>query len=175
MKKLIIIMLFITGCAPQIIKPPVIYTDAIYYGDSLCSPNSRIMKSVDYAQVSSDCWPGRKLEYLSVLPNDKELIYLALGTNDVLEQTDVEDYGNLLDVLIASTATPVVCVLPNPINGFDSEPYREKMLQSCADTIDPMPDCGVIVTDPDGIHYGESDHQSMGICITEKLVEYGII
>ena len=171
MIRILLLVLFLCGCAPDVpitYNDPIdyeydpTYEDVVYVGDSNCS--TRIVDSETdlswyMAGIDSDCLAGRELMDITSLP-EARIVFLALGTNDAWNiNTTTTQYSLRLDQLLISTSAEVICVLPATEEGFtrwDVEPYRNIMLDKCTNTIDPL-DYGVTVGYGDGYHWSKGD------------------
>ena len=147
------------------------------FGDSLCAPEVGTTTTIGYKELELDCLPGRKLTHFPYVPPDAKFLILSGGTNDASWGGEIEFFEERLLHYTQHPYIDVVCILPNilPPEKPSSVPFREIMMTHCMDYIDPVPDCGVQILHTDGIHYYQSDRDSLGQCIEDKLYQYGVL
>ncbi len=160
----------ITSC---IETPVALRNDVIYIGDSNCTGLfvSRANVAPNLAGISNNCQEGRKLEMLPKLPA-VEVVFLALGMNDMLEGVPVALFGSHLTELLGTTDADVYCVLPvvapHMADKVNIIRYRDEMLNRCTNTISPS-DYGVVPEIWDGIHWSEYNHRLFVPAIKDRL------
>lgn len=180
LKKLLVLVIIssITACvAPTVTLPQEVveignpYDDVLYIGDSLCVSTRGTGGSTAQEQVGigRDCKSGRNLIEYGNLPTGFTTIFLALGTNDV-GRTPLDTYRADLQLKLLNTDSRVVCVLPTQnINGVDSAPYRNTLLEECQHTIDPTVYHVEQGFTEDGYHWGVIAHNNFTQAIIDNL------
>ena len=166
-KLLILLTLVLVGCADEECKNKVYHQNIAMYGDSLCAECG---STPDKLGIDKQCVPGKAMIKLEGFDAKHELIFLAMGINDVQQEVSSDDYRDHLGYLLQSTDSQIVCILPNAHPYLDSSEHRQAMIDSCADYIDPVLDCGVSIGHSDGVHYNQYDYGALSACI-EPYIE----
>ena len=145
------------------------YKNIIMYGDSLCAENN---SAADKLSIMKNCKSGRKLVDGFDFNQDYNYIILALGTNDIIKQTDIKRFTEKASYLAAKSD---LCILPNINQKKDSEMYIDALSNVCEAYLSPVDDCAVSIGNPDGVHYIEQDYIALSECIKNKLIIDGAI
>ncbi len=103
-----------------------------------------------------------------------ELVFLALGSNDALLHYDPYYYGLQLTDRLSRTNATVYCVLPIPSPALPATAFRNKMLEICENTLDPL-EFGVDVHDGDMQHWDNADHTNFVNGLLAVLTVEGFI
>jgi hypothetical protein len=186
MKRILLLTLFLTGCISQEYDYKVIHPDVMYVGDSLCykvwdtkEDINHIYENEDYKKtaqamtgIRTNCVPGRKSTDITEIPDYGKpwgILFIALGTNDV-RKTEIDDFRLQYQFLVYNANADIIyCVLPNKrVNGIDAEPYRQVILDTCANVIDPL-DYGVKFKAKDTVHMTKTDHKLWARAINQRL------
>jgi hypothetical protein len=183
-----IIFPLLSGCITKEYDYKITHPDVMYVGDSLCykvwdtdSGIDGVYKNEDYLKTAEreagiviDCVPGRKATDIEALPERSNgepwrVIFVALGTNDV-GKTDIDEFRLQYQILIDNADYETLyCVLPNiRIKGKDAKPYRQVILETCSNVIDPL-DHGVRFRAKDTVHKTKADQPGWWAAITERI------
>ena len=134
----------------------------LYIGDSLCESvhDGKGMVLTQIASIARDCIGGRKSIEYGDIPKGKQLVFYALGTNDVGHTPPAVYQKDLRKKLSESDASWIICVLPDG-RKKKTEPYRDAMRHVCPVTIEPR-DHGYYFSAKDGVHGSADDHRRFG-------------
>lgn len=139
----------------------VTHPEILYIGDSLCeATHDGLAPSLtSFSRIAKDCKGGRKSIEYSALPENKKVIFYALGTND--KTTPIDVYRNdLQKKLQQSNAKKIFCILPDNKDDANIE-TRKAMVEICPTTIEPR-EHGYLFSAKDGIHGTAKDHARFG-------------
>jgi len=180
MKILIIVVFVLCGCIPMespipndyhIVEKGAIHPDVLYIGDSLCysTIDDNGLTAQQITGIGRDCKRGRSIvEYPDRLPSGYRIIFLALVTNSIWNDSP-NDFRASLQRKLASTSTTVYCVLPTAsVNGKSAIEYYNIMLEECTYTIDPMNYIQLPLA-LDGHHWTTRNHLDFSTAISERL------
>ena len=157
--KLFILIMILQGCHDKGYHPWIL--DVGYIGDSNCTGfKLNGEPSQQQAGIIVDCLGNRQMiDYSDNIPSLR-IIFLALGTNDAANNVPINEYAESLQNKLDSADSDIYCVLPttaSDLTWYDVTPYRIKMTELCANTIDPL-DYGVTNGSGDGTHWRDEDH-----------------
>lgn len=157
----LIILLFLVGCVPYVPTHPNI----IVVGDSLCQATHGGTAWPVVAGIAHNCVGGRAATEFHEMPTGHDTIIFSMGRNDINKST-VEEYEAQLEYLFSTTASQVLCILPDmpdsQLPNTKLEEIRQAMIRQCP-TIPIEPKAlGYLFRAPDLIHGSPSDHQNLG-------------
>lgn len=164
----IVFVLLLTACVP-VTTPVLLHLDVIIIADSLqCNTaNSGGETAGVQSSIVVDCVPGRRLVDYGDMPTGYRVAFVALITNDVLQQTPVNEYRAKLQSMLLTDAV-VHCVLATQLPNVDSEVYNTIMREECPSVINPI-DYGVLPRAADLIHWTFPDHDLFVPALTSRI------
>lgn len=179
----------LTGCIQNNYNPDIIHPDIVYVSDSRCAEvwdtgtkynelyddEAKQRTAQNEVGIVSFCKKRRKLMDINELPKGYRMLFLDLGTNDVIGGVPVDTFKQHYYNLISNSDAEIIyCVLPNyVILGRNAEPYRDAIRELCGDMVVDPRDYGVLYRAKDTVHMIDKDHKAWEYGLW-KIINFGL-